>query len=400
MLAAKRLPPVSIGLMAAYQKQLDQNGYLPDAAQAAALVRLQNLVAALQADTATPPKGVYLHGPVGRGKSWLMEMFCEAVTLPKRRVHFHAFMQELHARLHATTTRPGQDLMQVVASQLAGEATVLCFDEFYITNIADAMLLGRLFQALFQQGVIVVATSNWAPDDLFQGGMNRDRFMPFVKQMLKMMDVVDIGAGRDYRLRGRQGEVDALPPYYIVHGPKLSAAPQLQVLFEEFATGAEAPLPPDLPCKKREGRAAWFTFADLCDKSYGREQYLELMRVCDTLVVEGVPVFTPAEADSALRFITLVDICYEHKRRMIVSAAAAPSRLCPQGDAAEPFKRTASRLMQLCDERAPRAVRKRPLATAAKRKTVKAPKAHTRKSIVSGKRVRRKASTSKTGRAA
>lgn len=399
MLATKRLAPAPINLMAVYQQQLDKFGYLPDAAQAAALVRLQNLATALQADTATPPKGLYLHGPVGRGKSWLMEMFCNAVTLPKRRVHFHAFMQELHTRLHTTTTRPGQDLMQVVATQIAEEATVLCFDEFYITNIADAMLLGRLFQALFAQGVVIVATSNWAPEDLFQGGMNRDRFMPFIKQMTKMMDVVGIAAGRDYRLRGKQGgSGDSLPAYYIVPSKRLSAVPQLEVLFDEFALGRETPLPPDLPCKKRDGRAAWFMFADLCDKSYGREQYLELMRACDTLVVEGIPVFTPAETDSALRFITLVDICYEHKRRMIVSAAAAPSQLCPQGDAAEPFKRTASRLMQLCDERTPKKA-KRSLIAAAASKPQKVAKAHTRKSIATGKRAKRKGAP-KTGRAA
>jgi cell division protein ZapE len=396
MLAAKRLPPQPINLMAAYQKQLDQQGYLPDAAQASALVRLQNLATALQADTATPPKGLYLHGPVGRGKSWLMELFHNAVTMPKRRVHFHAFMQELHTRLHTTTTRPGQDLMQVVAAQIANEASLLCFDEFYITNIADAMLLGRLFQALFAQGVVIVATSNWAPEDLFQGGMNRDRFMPFIRQIEKMMDVVSIGAGRDYRLRGRQGDAGSLPPYYVVAEGKVSAAPQLQVLFDEFAVGVETTLPPDLPCKKREGRAAWFMFADLCDKSYGREQYLDLMRACDTVVIEGVPVFTPAEADSALRFVTLVDICYEHKRRMVVSAAAAPHRLCPQGDAAEPFKRTASRLMQLCDERTPKKPR-RAMVTA---KSVKVPKAHTRKSVASGKRARRKTVGKATGRAA
>lgn len=396
MLAAKRLPPIPINLMAVYQKQLEANGFIPDAAQAAALVRLQHLATALQADTATPPKGLYLHGPVGRGKSWLMEMFCNAVTLPKRRVHFHAFMQELHTRLHTTSTRHGQDLMQVVASQICAEATVLCFDEFYITNIADAMLLGRLFQALFSQGVVIVATSNWAPEDLFQGGMNRDRFMPFIRQMQKMMDVVSIGAGRDYRLRGKQGEAGVLPAYYIVAEGKVSAAPQLQVLFEEFAVGAETPLPPDLPCKRREGRAAWFTFSDLCDKSYGREQYLELMRACDTLVIEGIPVFTPAEADSALRFVTLVDICYEHKRRMVVSAAAAPGQLCPQGDAAEAFKRTASRLMQLCDERAPKKPRR--ALVPAKAKVAKAPKAHTRKSITTGKRARR--STQAKGHAA
>ena len=207
-------PPVS--LLASYQALLKGKHHVADAAQVRVITRLQHLLQALEADTATPPKGVYVYGPVGRGKSWLMSLFYDHVTLPKRRVHFHAFMQELHTRMHHTTTKPGQDLMQLVAADLADQCMVLCFDEFYITNIADAMLLGRLMEALFKQGVVVVATSNWSMDNLFQGGVNRDRFMPFIKTLQKYLEPLDIGEGRDYRQDPRLGKRE-LPAYYIVN---------------------------------------------------------------------------------------------------------------------------------------------------------------------------------------
>lgn len=340
----KQPTPSRPTLLAHYQQLLAGNGCVADAAQVRILTRLQHLLQALESDTPTPPKGVYLFGPVGRGKSWLMSLFYEHVALPKRRVHFHAFMQELHTRMHTTTTKPGQDLMRTVAMQLAEDCTVLCFDEFYITNIADAMLLGRLMEALFAQGVVVVATSNWSMENLFQGGVNRDRFMPFIKTLQTYLEPLDIGEGRDYRSHGSQG----LPAYYIVSA-KEPAGPQLEMLFEQFAVGQKAVLPSDLEVKRHEGRACWFTFDALCERFLGREHFLELVRCCDTLVLEGVPELTAYDANVALRLITLVDILYEHKKRLVVSAATSPEHLCVVGDAAEPFKRTASRMRQLTE---------------------------------------------------
>ncbi|MFZ2587452.1 MAG: cell division protein ZapE [Alphaproteobacteria bacterium] len=345
MAAARTLTPHTPSLLVAYKAKLAEGGYVADAAHVRVVTRLEHLLQALGADTATPPMGVYLYGPVGRGKSWLMNLFFESVTLPKRRVHFHAFMQELHTRMHHMVTKPGQDLMQLVAADVAAECAVLCFDEFYITNIADAMLLGRLMEALFKQGVVVVATSNWGMEDLFQGGVNRDRFMPFIKTLQKYLEPLDIGEGRDYRQDTRAKPSD-VPAYYIVAGRE-AVTPQLQMLFEQFAVGVAAPLPADMVAKRQVGRACWFTFAELCEKFLGREHFLELVRVCDTVVLEGVPELTTRDANVALRLIALIDILYEHKKRLVMSAATSPEHLCVAGDAAEPFKRTASRMRQL-----------------------------------------------------
>lgn len=364
----KQSQPLRPTLLAHYQQLLAGNGCVADAAQVRVLTRLQHVLQALESDTPTPPMGLYLYGPVGRGKSWLMSLFYEHVTLPKRRVHFHAFMQELHTRMHATTTKLGQDLMRAVAAQLAEDCTVLCFDEFYITNIADAMLLGRLMEALFAQGIVVIATSNWSMDNLFQGGVNRDRFMPFIKTLQKYLEPLDIGEGRDYRSSG-----GALPAYYIVSG-KEPAGPQLEMLFEQFAVGQKAKLPADVEAKRHEGRACWFTFDALCERFLGREHFLDLVRCCDTVVLEGVPELTAYDANVALRLITLVDILYEHKKRLVMSAATSPEYLCVDGDAAEPFKRTASRMRQLTQSDW---IEREEVAPAEK---VRAIKPHTRKS--------------------
>lgn len=332
-----------IDLIGAYQAQVQSGALKPDAAQAMAVTRLHNLANALLSDAPNPPHGVYLYGPVGRGKSQVMELFFNALPIPnKRRVHMHAFMGELHKRVHAAEPAPGHDLMLHIAQQIAAEAAVLCFDEFYITNIADAMLLGRLMQKLFDCGVVVVATSNWPMDGLFQGGLNRDRFMPFIRLLQKHMQPVDVSGGPDYRMAHAGAW-----PLYVVPQPSMPAEPQLQVLFDEFARGQTVTLSEDLTAKRVKGRAAWFHFSKLCEVALGREHYIELARRCDTVVLEGVPTFTASESDSALRFVTLVDIMYEHRRRLVISAAAYPGHLCPKGEAADAFRRTASRLAHM-----------------------------------------------------
>lgn len=372
---SQRLSPQVPSLMEAYRARLQAEGWVADVAQVQAVVRLEHLAQALAtSDTATPPQGLYFYGPVGRGKSLVMNLFFETVTVPKRRVHFHAFMQELHARMHATRLKPGQDLMQVVAAQVASEAVLLCFDEFYVTNIADAMLLGRLFEALVAQGVVMVATSNWPMDGLFQGGVNRDRFVPFIKLMQRYMELLAIGEGRDYRV-----QAGAVPVHYVVARKGLPVAPQLQVLFDQFAGGEASPLPPELHPKRQAGRTYWFTFADLCEQNTDAATYMALADACDTLVLEGVPVLTAAEANAALRLVALVDIWYEQGKRLVVGAAAMPHELCVAGDAAEAFKRTASRLMQMTTvvrEPSPVPVRERPV------RPDKVAKPHTRRSKV------------------
>lgn len=325
-------------LQAAYQQLLSSGAWQPDAPQALATTSLSNLLKALSGESTLPPKGLYLYGPVGRGKSRLLELFMQHLPkgLPHRRVHMHAFMQEVHRRLAAITKG---DPIQQVAAELAQEAPVLGFDEFYVTNIADAMLLGRLFQFLFKHKVVIVATSNWPPEDLFQNGLNRDRFLPFLRLIKTNLDAIDLTGGPDYRTFQQKD----WPLYLTPESP----AGSLQKLYKTYATGANEILPKVFRAKRHEGKCAWFTFTELCEQSVGRTEYLNLIRGLDTVVLEGLPYLSAQEADAALRFITLVDILYDHRRRLVVSAADAPAKICPSGVAAGPFLRAASRLAEM-----------------------------------------------------
>ncbi len=346
---------VRVDLFASYQKLLQQ-GWQPDAAQARAVMRLQSLANALQSDLATPPKGLWLYGPPGRGKSQLLDMFMEQLPMPnKRRVHFHAFMAELHKRLNAMPPAPLEarhkpDLVAKLAAEIGAEATVLGFDEFYLTNLPDAMFLGRLMQALFKQGTVVVATSNWALPDLFQGGLNRDRFLPLLRLLEANLDPIDLGNGLDFRQHGGIAAEEGASTYILTRAGE-SADAQLAVLFADHASGRTVAAPSFLHARKAKGSALWATFSELCDKPLGRQEYQQLVTSYQTIVIEGIPQLTATEADSALRLATLIDIIYEHRRRLIVSAAVPPQRICTKGAAAEVFQRTASRLIELTNAR-------------------------------------------------
>ena len=301
-------------------------------------------------------KGLYIWGPVGRGKTMLMDLFFEAAPVArKRRVHFHAFMADVHARIHAWRqelklgTVKGEDPIAPVAAALARKAALLCFDEFAVTDIADAMILGRLFTALFAHGVVVVATSNVVPDRLYENGLNRALFIPFIHHLQERVDVVELQSRTDFRLEKLSGE----PVYHVPADAE--AARALGRMFKRL-TGVERGRPDSVevlgrivPVPERSGAVARFTFADLCEQPLGASDYLELAREFHTLVVEGIPVMGPEKRNEAKRFINLIDALYDQHVKLIASADAEPTGLYlgTSGREAFEFDRTASRLIEM-----------------------------------------------------
>ena len=336
----------------------------PDAAQAAALPELERVRYELAHRPASRPKsglrglfskpvepdpvrGVYLWGGVGRGKSMLMDMFFETVrTERKRRVHFHAFMQEVHAGLHEARKRGVEDAILPVADEVIAHVDLLCFDEMQITDITDAMIVGRLFERLFAAGVVVVTTSNRVPDDLYKDGLNRQLFLPFIEMIKTRMVVHELVSGKDYR----QDRLSGSPVYFTPNDH--AAREMIQSVWDDLSGGDAPPLiltvkarPVEIPAfRNGVARAGFF---DLCGHPLGPADYLAIAEVAKVLVLTDIPCLGRSNYNQAKRFVTLIDALYEAGTRLICSAAAEPELLYLEGEGVFEFERTASRLREM-----------------------------------------------------
>jgi len=310
----------------------------------------KRLLGGLFTKAVEPPKGVYLWGGVGRGKSMLMDLFADHVpTQAKRRVHFHAFMQEIHAGMHEARQDGAEDALKPVAEAVAEEVRLLCFDEMQISDITDAMIVGRLFEALFAAGVVVVTTSNRVPDDLYKDGLNRALFLPFIEQIKDRMVVYHLQSPTDYR----QDRLAGSDVYFHPAGAEARAA--IDRLWTDLTGGQWAPL--TLIVKGREvvlpgfrNGVARVPFWELCGRALGAADYLAVARAVRVLILEDVPRLSRNNFNEARRFVTLIDALYEGHVRVIISAADVPERLYIEGEGTFEFERTASRLREMQSE--------------------------------------------------
>ncbi|QMW22783.1 cell division protein ZapE [Sandaracinobacteroides saxicola] len=326
-------------------------------ATALARPKPQGLFARLLARPPAPARGVYLWGGVGRGKSMLMDLFfAHAPVHRKTRIHFHEFMLETHARLHAARQADPGDPIPAVAAQWAAGARLLCFDEMQVTNVADAMILSRLFTTLLDGGTTVVATSNRPPEDLYKDGLNRQLFLPFIALLRARLDVVGLNGPTDYRLQRLGG----MPTYYTPNGAAATAA-LAEAFFRltDFPVEDRANVPSEtipvpggrtLFVPKSLKGVCVFSFARLCRQPLGAADYLAVARRYHTVILVGVPVMGPENRNEAARFVTLVDALYEHRCKLLVAADAALDALYPAGDGRFEFARTSSRLMEMQSE--------------------------------------------------
>ena len=352
------------GPLALFRARLTHGELLPDALQARAAARLQELWQELKdyrpangsnflarfglgKPPPRPPKGLYIFGRVGRGKSMLMDAFF--ATVPgekKRRVHFFSFMADVHARIHARRAEKG-DPIAPVAQDIANETAVLCFDEFHVVDIADAMILGRLFAALFAAGVVVVATSNRAPDKLYEGGLQRERFLPFIDLLKERLDVIELDGPRDYRLQRFKGrQVYFTPP----DAKAKAAVAQAFADLTDNATPAHETLTVlgrELDVPRAAKSVAWFTFDELCVNALGPNDYLALIGRYHTFILEAIPRMNVERRNEAKRFNIFIDTLYDAHGNLVCSAEAPPQDLYPEGDGSFEFQRTVSRLIEM-----------------------------------------------------
>jgi cell division protein ZapE len=349
-----------------YRRELAAHGYVADAAQERAVGRLEDLRRRLSvaqrresgtlarlkarlgvAPARTPVRGIYLWGGVGRGKTFLMDLFCGSLDVPSRRSHFHRFMQDVHRRLKDLRELELADPLERVAADVADATRVLCFDELYVSDIADAMLLQGLFGGLLAHGVTLVFTSNVPPSGLYRDGLQRSRFLPAIALLEEHTEVLELDAGTDYRLR----QLERAPLYVDAAARDVDA--WLTERFESIAgepgtAGGNVEIEHRaIPVRRRTDSVAWFDFAALCEGPRSTADYIEIACRYHTVVVSGVPVFNAGRDDPARRFVALVDELYDRGVKLVLSAAAPASTLYQGERLAFEFQRTASRLTEM-----------------------------------------------------
>ena len=354
------------GAILAYKGLITSKKILPDAGQEKVVNALDSLslqldnyfnpqqgfFARLLSKKPVKPKGLYIYGGVGRGKSMLMDIFYENLyDIPVRRTHFHAFMSDVQTRIkewHDNNSDKSEDVIKFVADSISAEAKVLCFDEMQINDIADAMIIGRLFEALMANNVVIVATSNRHPDELYKNGLQRDRFLPFIEMFKQQMNIIELLSPTDYRLI----HIGNLSQTYMI-SVGMAASTFLEKAYNELSGGGKSN-PKTIEVRGRKitalkshGDVGFFTFRSLCDANLGSEDYMEIARQFGTIIISGIPKMKKDDYNLAIRFTKLIDELYEHKCKLICTAEVVPNQLYTEGEQSFEFERTVSRLIEM-----------------------------------------------------